>query len=100
MENRRKVERKPLVGSIEIYSKEEKKSIGRGFITNLNEEGVGIIMTESLKLGEEFLLDFHLPNGWKFDFFGRIVYAEKGLSSTAYGVEFTPGQGTFLLKLV
>jgi hypothetical protein len=29
-----------------------------------------------------------------------VVYAEKGVDSTAYGVKFSPEQSTFVLRLV
>jgi Tfp pilus assembly protein PilZ len=100
MENRRKLKRKPMVGSLNIYTTNDRRSIGKGYVTNLNENGIGIVTEEPLKLGDEVLLDFKLPNGWEFDFFGKVVYEEKGVSTMSYGVEFLPGQSTFIFKIV
>ncbi|MHB9154299.1 MAG: PilZ domain-containing protein [Endomicrobiales bacterium] len=100
MVNRRKLGRKPLVSSLEIYSRDARKNLGRGYVTNLNEEGLGLVSRQALAVGEEVILDFGLPNGWKFDFFGTIVYAEEGVFSRLYGVKFSPGQGTFVFKLI
>lgn len=100
MENRRKNRRRPLVSSIEIFSKDKAKSLGKGYVTNLHQGGLGLITPQDLSLGDEIILDFNLPNGWKLDFFGKVIYAEKAISSKAYGVEFLPGQATFILNIV
>jgi Tfp pilus assembly protein PilZ len=100
VENRRRSRRKPFVGPLEIYSKDNTKSLGKGHVTNVNEDGLAIVTPEKLALGDEVLLNFSIPNGWKFDFFGRVVYTEKGVMTNAYGVKFSPGQGTFIFKLV
>jgi Tfp pilus assembly protein PilZ len=100
MENRRSARRKPLVSSLEIFSKDCTKNLGKGYVTNLHEDGLCLVTDQHLEVGEEFRLNFGLPNGWKFDFFGRIVHAQEGIESKAYGVKFSPGQGTFIFKLV
>lgn len=100
MDNQRKKHRKPLVGTLEIFSKDAAKNIGKGYVTNLNEDGLGIVTQHHLEIGEEFRLVFGLPNGWKFDFSGTVVHAQKGVESRSYGVKFAPGQETFIFKLV
>ena len=85
---------------LDIYSKEESTNLGKGFVTNLNENGLKLVTQESFRLGQELNLHFNLPNGWKFDFAGKVVYQEEAVSAVAYGVEFLSGQGTFILKLI
>jgi Tfp pilus assembly protein PilZ len=100
LENRRKVPRKPLVGMLDIYSRDESANLGKGFVTNLNETGLKLVSQENFKLGQELLLHFNLQNGWKFDFAGKVVYQEEAVSAVAYGIEFLAGQGTFILRLI
>lgn len=98
--NRRKLNRKPLMGPLEIFSRDASAILGKGYVMNLHEEGMGIVTENELQQGDEVLLNFGLPNGWKLDFRGTVVHQEKGEYSTVYGVKFAPGQSTFILKIV
>jgi Tfp pilus assembly protein PilZ len=83
-----------------MYANDVTRSIGKGYITNLNEHGMGVVTPHHLEIGQKLLLLFTLPNGWKFDFFGKVIHTQDGVESRAYGIEFAPGQGTFVLKIV
>lgn len=100
MIERRRTKRKSLVSAIDIYSKDISGSIGRGFAIDLSEDGIKLVTSDSLRMDQELSFHFSLPNGWKFDFFGKIVHYEKAVSANAYGVKFLPGQSTFILRLV
>jgi hypothetical protein len=90
-----------MVSEVHIYSKDVQQSLGKGVITDINEQGLKFVSPYPLNVGSEYSLHFGIPSqGWRLDFFGQIVYAESGVSSKAYGVKFAPNQGTFLLKLV
>lgn len=96
---RRKLKRKPIVSQIDIYSKDTNHQLGKGVVIDLSERGMKLIVPQLFELGKELSLHFSLSDGWKFDFFGRIVHAEEAVESIAYGIEFLPNQGTFLLRL-
>lgn len=85
---RRRFPRAPLAVLLEIWAKDKKKTIGKGFITNLSEGGLAIETNFRLNLGDNFLLRFTLPNGWNFDLWGDIVYINEGVLTKAYGVKF------------
>ena len=97
---KRKLTRKPVAAELEIFSKETRENLGKGFITNLHEDGLCFVTPENLDLGQELLFNFKLPNSWKFDFFGKIVHAGKGVSTMFYGAQFSPGQSTFIFDIV
>lgn len=99
LNERRKMRRKPIVSPIDIYCELNSYRFGKGFAVDLSERGMKLITPECLGLGRELCLHFSLGDGCKFDFFGRIVHAEEAVDSIAYGIEFLPSQGTFLLRL-
>lgn len=88
MKEKRKFPRTPLAVLLEMWSEDKKKTVARGFITNLSEGGMAVETNFRLKTGENFLLRFTLPNGWNFDLWGKIVYAKEGVLTKAYGVTF------------
>ena len=88
MKERRKSPRAPIAVLLEITTKDKKKIIGKGFITNLSEGGLALETNFRLQMGDAFLLRFTLPNGWNFDFWGDIVYVKEGILTKAYGVKF------------
>ena len=88
MEEKRKHARAPLSVLLEIWTKEKQKSVGKGFITNLSEDGLALETTERLKLSDNFVLSFTLPNNWTFDIWGEIIYIKEGILTKAYGIHF------------
>jgi hypothetical protein len=96
LNERRKKERKPYINSIEIYSQESKRSLGKGFIMNWSDEGFGIISSNRLEHGKKLVLFCDLPNGQNFDFIGEVVRIEDRIDSKAYGIKLMPGQGRLL----
>jgi hypothetical protein len=97
---RRNLKRKPLVGKLDIYSKDACLHIGKGYVVDLNEGGLKILTRHKLEAGKDFLLRFSVPRGWTLDFLGRVRHGRRGIAAYTYGVSFLPGQGTFLLKLM
>lgn len=100
MKNQRKTKRKAFVSSVEIYCKDIKRKLGKGFIVDINENGIKLVTAADFKIGEELSLHFALPNGWKFDFFGKVIHEDAGVAAKAYGIKFLEGQVTFVLKLL
>ena len=100
MRERRKIYRKPVVGPIEIYSKEFHATISKGYVVDLNEHGLRFVTKDELGIGEEYSMHFGLPNDWKLDYFGSIVHRTQGILSYAYGVEFSKGQEMLALKVL
>ena len=96
---RRKRERRSYINSIEIYSHESKKNVGRGFIMNWCEDGFGIISSQLLEIGRKFVIFFNIANGVEFDFLVEVVHARERLDSTAYGIRLLPGQSCNVNKL-
>jgi Tfp pilus assembly protein PilZ len=88
MQERRKFARKPLAASLEIYSKDQGKSLGKGFVTNLGEGGVALETHKNLRLGEQLMLRFTLPDEKTYSLAGEIVYAQDGVLTKAYGARF------------
>jgi Tfp pilus assembly protein PilZ len=88
MQERRKSLRKPLAASLEIYTHDAKKSLGKGFITNLGTGGIALETHKHLRLGEKLLLRFTLPKERSFDLKGEIIYAQDGVLTKAYGAKF------------
>jgi Tfp pilus assembly protein PilZ len=99
MENRRRALRKPFVSPVMVESVEARTKLADGYITNINDGGVGIVTPQKLPVGDELLFNIDMPNGWKFDIFGRIRHAHHGLTINAYNVTFAPGQATFIFNL-
>lgn len=91
-QERRRKERKPYINSIDIYSHENKKAMGKGFIMNWCNDGFGIISTHQLPKGVKLVLFCDLPNGQEFDFLGEVVYSQERVDSSAYGIKLLPGQ--------
>jgi hypothetical protein len=100
MEEKRKFSRKPLVVPLEIFSKDIKQSVAKGFVIDLNEAGMRILADDDLEIGDEFRMNFHLHNNRHYDFFGTIIHKAKGILSNAYGVKFADGQDTALFRMV
>jgi hypothetical protein len=88
MNERREFPRAPLTVLLEIWSGDKKRSLGKGFITNLSEGGLALETSERLKLKDRFLLRFTLPNDWNFDLWGEIVYIKEGILTKTYGIQF------------
>jgi hypothetical protein len=88
MQERRQFSRKPLAVLLEMYSGGSREQRGKGFITNLSEKGAALETSKTLYPGEKLLLRFRLPNEWKFDILGEIVYAREGVLTRAYGARF------------
>ena len=84
---RRKYPRTPLAVMLEIFQEKNKRIVGKGFITNISEEGLAVETREKLHPGEKFMLRFTLPNSWTFDINGEIMYERKGVLSNAYGIK-------------
>ena len=82
-----------------IQTAAARKKIAEGFITNINDGGVGIVSPVELPVGDELVFNIDMPNGWRFDIFGRIIHARHGASINAYGAVFDPGQATFIFNL-
>jgi hypothetical protein len=99
MENRRRAIRKPLVSPIVIQTVALRKKIADGFITNINEGGIAIVSPKELPVGDKLLFNIDMPNGWRFDLFGKIVNARHGPALNAYNATFDPGQATFIFNL-
>lgn len=97
-QERRKLDRRPYINSIEIYSQENKKMIGKGFIMNWCEEGFGIVSSHLLEAGKKVVLFCDFPDGLEFDFVGEVVYGKERLDSSSYGVKLLPGQSSFVNK--
>jgi hypothetical protein len=100
MREKRKHARRPLVGPLDIKSKDDGSNIAKGYVVDLNERGMRIVTRNDLKMGEEFSLHFRLPNDWALDFLGKIVHKVEGVLTNSYGVEFSKGQETVVLKLL
>ncbi len=99
MENRRKALRKPLVSPVMILAAALRKKIAEGFVTNINDGGLGIVSPKDLPVGDTLLFNINMPNGWHLDLFGKIVHARHGPTLNAYGAVFDPGQATFIFNL-
>ena len=99
MDERRRHSRKPTLCTLEIYSNDISRNVGKGFILDLNEGGMSIVSNETLPLGGKFSLHFRLKDKWYLDFFGTVVHKGKVASSNTYGIKFLAGQGTELLRL-
>jgi len=76
-----------------------RRKLADGYITNINDGGVGIVTPQELPIGDALLFNISMPNGWMFDLFGRIRHAHRGLTINAYNVTFDPGQATFIFNL-
>ena len=100
MKNVRKLDRKRLHAPIDILAADTRQNIGIGTVSDLHEDGLCLLTADKLETGREILLDFRLPNGWKLDFFGKVMYSKKAVDTMSYGIKFSPGQATFILKLV
>lgn len=87
------------MGALHIFSRDISKTIGAGFVTNMNELGMRMISHADLSPGDELSLHFRLPNNWKLDFLGTIVHKTTTPITHSYGIRFREGQGTFLLRL-
>lgn len=73
---------------LEVWSGDKKRSHGKGFITNLSEGGLALETPERLRLKDNFLLRFTLPNDWNFDLWGTVIYIKEGILTKTYGVMF------------
>ncbi|MFH1368998.1 MAG: PilZ domain-containing protein [Elusimicrobiota bacterium] len=99
MKESRNYPRTPLAVLLEIWSGDRKKNVGKGFITNLSEGGLALETTVRLKLKENFLLRFTLPNGWTFDLWGNILHTKPGVLIKTYGVQFKKVQAEERAKI-
>jgi hypothetical protein len=99
MENRRKAVRKPFVTPVVIESVSAREKLADGYVTNINDGGIGVVTPKELPVGDELLFNLSTPNGWRFDLFGIIKHVHHGLSINAYNVTFNPGQATFIFNL-
>lgn len=97
---KRRYGRKPLVGPLDIKSKDNYSSIAKGYVVDLNDHGMRIVTKNELKLGDEFSMHFRLPNEWAFDFLGRLIYRVEGVLTNSYGAEFSAGQEMLVLKML
>ncbi|MBN1822739.1 MAG: PilZ domain-containing protein [Endomicrobiales bacterium] len=98
-QEKRRLQRKPFVSTVRIFSGEERTMVGKGYIANWSEGGLCVIASHDIEIGKRILLNFNTPNGWEFDLMTRVVYSRKNADATSYGVKFMPGQAPFLFKL-
>lgn len=89
MQERRKYSRVPLAALLEVYSQDDSKLLGRGFVTNLSEGGLAMETADRVRLNENMLMCFTLMNGSSFEVPGQIIYSKGGVLTQAYGVEFS-----------
>lgn len=88
MEERRVCERMSLAASLEISAEQNKKVLGRGFITNLSEGGIAMETPKNLKPGDRLVLHVSLNENNSFDIEGEVVYSKEGVLTRAYGARF------------
>lgn len=99
MIEKRRLSRKPLVGSLHIFSRYERQDRGGALITDMNEQGMRVISNRDLKPGDEVSLHFHLRYNWKCDYCGTIIYKAPISTARAYGIKFHEKQSAFFMKL-
>jgi hypothetical protein len=98
-EERRRSERRQYTNSIDIYSYENKKMIGKGFVLNWCEDGFGIISSQMLEIGKKIVLFLDLDDNVEFDFLGEIVRYEDSIDARSYGIKLLPGQASLISKM-
>jgi hypothetical protein len=99
MKERRDYVRLATAVSLDLYSQDAKRNLGRGFITNLGEGGIALEISKNFRLGERLMLKFSLPNADTFNVLGEIIYIKEGIFSRAYGARFLKAEPNDIFKL-
>jgi hypothetical protein len=98
-EERRRSERRQYTNSIDIYSYENKKMLGKGFILNWCDGGFGVISSQMFEIGKKIVLFLDVDNNVEFDFLGEIVRFEERIDARSYGIRLLPGQAALINKM-
>jgi c-di-GMP-binding flagellar brake protein YcgR len=89
MQERRQYSRVPMAALVAMQSKKENRLVGRGFITNLSEGGMGMESADHVPMNEDMIMKFTLMNGWSFEVPGKVKYSKGGVLTRAYGTQFS-----------
>lgn len=86
---RRKSARVPVKARIELWKNDRVEKRGKGWIKNINLEGMCIETPLDSSLGTDLVFRLDMPQKIKVNIYGKIIWQKTKNGSFTYGIKFT-----------